>query len=251
MRRTMEFITTEVLHKAYTRGMVDHGWLRSKHTFSFGNYFNPERLHFGALKVLNDDEVAPGKGFTKHPHSNMEIISIPLQGNLVHCDSLGNTSIIKKGDVQIMSAGTGILHSEFNASQSEDVRFLQIWIEPNEEGVEPRYGQITLDPKDRKNRLQQIVSPDPKDDGIWIHQNAWLQMTRLEKGHTLYYKLNDPMNNGVYAFVIDGQVLINNEHLVNRDGYGVWDVDELQIAAEEQVELLLIEVPMMDCEFNR
>ncbi len=229
--------------------MVDHGWLRSKHTFSFGNYFNPERLHFGALRVLNDDEVAPGKGFGKHPHSNMEIISIPLQGNLEHTDSMGNTSIIKKGDVQVMSAGTGILHSEFNASQTEEVRFLQIWIVPNQEDVEPKYGQLSLDIKDRKNRLQQIVSPDPEDDGLWIHQNAWLQMTRLENGHTLYYKLNDPMNNAVPAFVIAGQVSINGQHLVNRDGYGIWDVDELQIAAEEDVELLLIEIPM-GREFN-
>ena len=229
--------------------MVDHGWLRSKHTFSFGNYFNPERLHFGALRVLNDDEVAPGKGFGKHPHSNMEIISIPLQGNLEHTDSMGNTSIIKKGDVQVMSAGTGILHSEFNASQTEEVRFLQIWIVPNQEDVEPKYGQLSLDIKDRKNRLQQIVSPDPEDDGLWIHQNAWLQMTRLENGHTLYYKLNDPMNNDVYAFVNYAPFSLHGQHLVNRDGYGIWDVDELQIAAEEDVELLLIEIPM-GREFN-
>ncbi|TAI48179.1 pirin family protein [Flagellimonas allohymeniacidonis] len=243
--RTMETKTaTTVLHKADTRGKANHGWLNSHHSFSFANYYNPDRMNFGVLRVLNDDVVSAGMGFGTHPHNNMEIISIPLEGDLEHKDSMGTSAIIKQGDVQVMSAGTGIMHSEYNANKDKEVKFLQIWVMPNKQGVTPRYDQITLDLDDRKNTLQQILSPNKDDAGIWIHQNAWFNMTSLEQGKSLYYKLNDAKNNGVYAFVIDGNVTINGQQLEKRDGFGLWDIENLDITADSDTELLLMEVPM-------
>ena len=236
--------TTAVLHKADTRGGADHGWLKAKHSFSFANYYNPDRMNFGLLRVLNDDIVEGGKGFGMHPHQNMEIITIPLEGDLEHKDSMGTHEVIKQGDIQVMSAGTGIRHSEFNANPDKPVKLLQIWVFPNKEGVKPRYDQITLDVRERKNKLQQIVSPNPDDSGVWIHQNAWFNITNLEKGNTLTYHLNDPKNNGVYAFVIEGNVTINNQNLNKRDGFGLWEVTSLDIKPDSDTELLLIEVPM-------
>ncbi|MGC6422121.1 MAG: pirin family protein [Flavobacteriaceae bacterium] len=233
-----------VLHKAETRGHANHGWLQSYHTFSFSNYFNPERMQFGALRVLNDDTVAPGMGFGTHPHQNMEIISIPLEGDLEHKDSMGNTSVIRSGDIQVLSAGTGITHSEYNKNQDKSVKFLQIWIVPNRHEVTPRYDQITLNSKDRQNQLQQILSPYPDDAGVWIHQNAWFHQTRLDAGNKLQYTLKDEKNNGVYAFVIDGALAINELNLSHRDGLGIWDVDALTLEAKDTVELLLMEIPM-------
>ncbi|WP_205783298.1 pirin family protein [Flagellimonas allohymeniacidonis] len=235
---------TTVLHKADTRGKANHGWLNSHHSFSFANYYNPDRMNFGVLRVLNDDVVSAGMGFGTHPHNNMEIISIPLEGDLEHKDSMGTSAIIKQGDVQVMSAGTGIMHSEYNANKDKEVKFLQIWVMPNKQGVTPRYDQITLDLDDRKNTLQQILSPNKDDAGIWIHQNAWFNMTSLEQGKSLYYKLNDAKNNGVYAFVIDGNVTINGQQLEKRDGFGLWDIENLDITADSDTELLLMEVPM-------
>ncbi|MBT6568949.1 MAG: pirin family protein, partial [Flavobacteriales bacterium] len=161
------------LYKSETRGQADHGWLQSHHSFSFGSYYDPERMNFGALRVLNDDTVAPGMGFSTHPHRDMEIISIPLEGDLEHQDSMGNKSVIQSGDVQVLSAGTGISHSEYNKNKDIPVKFLQIWVVPNQKGVAPRYDQITLNVTERKNKLQQILSPFPEDEGVWIHQNAW------------------------------------------------------------------------------
>ncbi len=243
--KTMETKTaTSVLHKAETRGKANHGWLNSHHSFSFANYYNPDRMNFGVLRVLNDDVVSAGMGFGTHPHNNMEIISIPLEGDLEHKDSMGTAAVIKQGDVQVMSAGTGILHSEYNANKDKEVKFLQIWVVPNKEGVEPRYDQITLNLDDRKNKLQQILSPNEADAGVWIHQNAWFNMTSLEKGKSLKYALNDPKNNGVYAFVIEGAVTINGQSLEKRDGFGLWDLENLEITADSNTELLLMEVPM-------
>ena len=162
-----------VFHSADSRGHANHGWLDSHHTFSFANYYNPERLHFGALRVLNDDIVAPGRGFGKHPHDNMEIISIPLSGDLEHQDSMGNTTVIKQGDVQVMSAGTGVFHSEYNKNADKEVRFLQIWMFPREKGVKPRYDQITMNGQMKPNQFNQILSPNPKDEGVWVHQDPW------------------------------------------------------------------------------
>ena len=170
-----------IIHKAATRGVANHGWLHSFHSFSFASYYNPERIHFGALRVLNDDTVSGGMGFGAHPHDNMEIISIPLQGDLEHKDSMGNTTVIKHGDIQVMSAGTGIQHSEYNKNKEEQVKFLQIWIFPNKKDVTPRYDQITLDVKDRQNQLQQILSPNADDAGVWIHQDAWIHMATMDE----------------------------------------------------------------------
>lgn len=233
-----------VLHKANTRGDANHGWLHSKHTFSFANYYNPERMHFGVLRVLNDDSVAAGMGFGTHPHQNMEIISIPLEGDLEHKDSLNNIGVIKSGDIQVVSAGTGITHSEYNHSKDVGVKFLQIWILPKEQSVTPRYDQITLKVEDRNNQFQQVLSPNPDDSGVWIHQDAWFNMTNLEKGRGLTYGLNRPEKNGVYVFVLNGKATINNQSLERRDGFGVWNVNELDIKADSDTELLLMEVPM-------
>lgn len=232
-----------VLHKAGTRGDANHGWLHSRHTFSFANYYNPERVHFGVLRVLNDDIVEGGRGFGTHPHDNMEIVSIPLEGDLEHQDSMGNVSVIKHGDIQVMSAGTGITHSEYNKNKDKAVKFLQIWIFPDKENVEPRYDQITLDIEDRHNKLQQVLSPYPEDEGVWIHQNAWMHLGKFDKDFSSEYKIK-AKGNGVYAFVISGDLTINNQELKTRDGFGIWDTDTISIKATTDAEVLLIEVPM-------
>lgn len=234
-----------VLHKAATRGHANHGWLNSYHSFSFAGYYNPERIHFGALRVLNDDSVAAGMGFGTHPHDNMEIISIPLNGDLKHKDSMGNEAIIKQGDIQVMSAGTGTSHSEMNANKDKEVKFLQIWVFPNKKNVQPRYGQNTLDESKMKNNLLQVLSPNADDEGVWIHQDAWFSLGNLEKGITKEYKLKET-NNGVYAFVLEGDVTINGESLNKRDGLGISETDTLSITADSDARLLLMEVPMMN-----
>ena len=232
-----------VLHKAATRGHANHGWLNSYHSFSFGGYYEPSRIHFGMLRVLNDDSVAAGMGFGTHPHDNMEIISIPLSGDLKHKDSMGNEAIIKQGDIQVLSAGTGISHSEMNANHDSEVKFLQIWIVPNKKNVQPRYGQITLDEAKMKNNLLQVLSPKENDEGVWIHQDAWFSMGNLEKGFSTEYKLKNN-GNGVYAFVLEGNITINNEQLKKRDGLGITEADVLAITAEDDAKLLLMEIPM-------
>jgi redox-sensitive bicupin YhaK (pirin superfamily) len=237
--RTMK----SVLHKANTRGHVNHGWLDSNHTFSFANYYNPQRMNFGVLRVLNDDRVMAGRGFGTHPHDNMEIISIPLDGDLEHKDSMGNVAVIKKGDVQAMSAGTGIFHSEYNKNSDKEVKFLQIWLFPNKRDVNPRYDQISLNNEETNDRLVQILSPNQEDEGVWIHQNAWFHMGNLSKGKSVEYKIKDSRN-GVYAFIIDGDVSIEGQELNRRDGYGVWDTDKINIDAISNARVLLMEVPM-------
>lgn len=232
-----------VLHQANTRGHANHGWLNSFHTFSFANYYNPERVHFGALRVLNDDTVDAGMGFGTHPHDNMEIISIPLEGDLEHKDSMGNVTVIKQDDIQVMSAGTGIHHSEYNKNKDRKVKFLQIWVFPNQKKVTPRYDQISLNRADRHNRLQQILSPNPQDEGVWIYQNAWFHMGNLDQGVEVNYTLKAP-GNGVYAFILKGEVSIDNQKLNTRDGLGIWDTDRISIKAISDAELLLMEVPM-------
>ncbi|MEI6412625.1 MAG: pirin family protein [Bacteroidota bacterium] len=238
-----KIMANTILHKAETRGNANHGWLNSYHTFSFANYYNPERMHFGVLRVLNDDTVQAGMGFGTHPHDNMEIISIPLEGDLEHKDSMGNVAVIKNGDIQVMSAGTGIYHSEYNKSQDSLVKFLQIWVFPNEKNVTPRYDQITLKLEDRHNKLQQILSPNPDDAGVWIHQNAWFYLGTLDKGFSTNYKVN-LAGNGVYAFVLSGNVTLNGQTLGPRDGYGIWNTDQFDLQADSNAEVLLMEVPM-------
>lgn len=233
-----------VLHKADSRGHANHGWLDSHHTFSFANYYNPERMHFGVLRVLNDDYVSEGMGFGTHPHDNMEIISIPLEGDLEHKDSMGTVATIKHGDIQVMSAGTGIQHSEYNKNKEKPVKFLQIWVFPNKRNVTPRYDQITLNLKDRHNTLQQILSPNQDDAGVWIHQDAWFHLGSFDKDFKMDYKIKK-QGNGVYAFVLKGDISINGIALNQRDGLGIWDTDKFEITANSQdAEILLMEVPM-------
>lgn len=236
-------MTNAVLHKANTRGHADHGWLNSYHTFSFAHYYNPDRMHFGVLRVLNDDTVAAGRGFGTHPHDNMEIISIPLVGDLEHKDSMGNVAVIRNGDVQVMSAGTGIQHSEYNKSSSEEVKFLQIWVFPNQRNVKPRYDQLSLNIENRKNRLQQIVSPNPDDEGVWIYQNAWFHLADFEAGFEQSYHTKQA-GNGVYIFVLSGELNVNGQSLQTRDGLGVWDTPELVFSATQNSEFLVMDVPM-------
>jgi quercetin 2,3-dioxygenase len=233
-----------VLHKANTRGHVNHGWLNSWHTFSFGGYHDPSRIHFGALRVLNDDTVAPGMGFGKHPHDNMEIISIPLEGDLEHGDSMGNTTVIKQGDVQAMSAGTGIVHSEKNKNNDKQVRFLQIWVFPKEKNVLPRYDQKSFSEGQRKNKLLTVVSPIGSDeDSVKIHQDAWFSLGSLNKGISLSYPIKKE-GNGVYAFLLEGEVMINEIVLNRRDGLAITETGQLEINANADSQLLLIEVPL-------
>ncbi len=234
-----------ILHKAATRGDANHGWLHSRHSFSFADYYDPNRMHFGALRVLNDDQVAEGMGFGTHPHNNMEIISIPLEGDLEHKDSMGNVTVIKNGDIQAMSAGTGVAHSEYNRNKDKPVKFLQIWIIPNQQNVKPRYDQVTLNLSDRHNKLQQIVSPKAGGPGVWIHQDAWFQLGRFDKDFITEYKIQK-QGNGVYAFVLKGDMTIDGNALNERDGLGIWETDKISIKANTQdAEVLLMEVPMI------
>lgn len=231
-----------VVHKAETRGLANHGWLKSRHTFSFAGYYNPERVHFGALRVLNDDQVAGGQGFGTHPHDNMEIISIPLSGDLEHNDSTGRNEVIRQGDVQIMSAGTGIRHSEYNHNRDKDVEFLQIWVFPKERNITPRYEQKTYHDADRTNRFQTVVSPEG-GEAVTINQDAYFSLGNIEKGQTLDYTVNKE-GNGVYAFVLEGDAEIAGEALNRRDAVGVTDTNKVTVTADSDAKVLLMEVPM-------
>jgi len=232
-----------VLYKANSRGHADHGWLNAWHSFSFAGYHDPARVHFGVLRVLNDDTVAGGMGFGMHPHDNMEIITIPLSGQIEHKDSMGNTGVISKGEVQVMSAGTGIQHSEKNKNPNEVVKLLQIWVFPDKKNVKPRYDQKAFDLDAAKNNLLTIVSPIGEKEGLNIHQDAWFSLGKLDKDFSTTYQLKNK-EHGVYAFVIDGEVTINGEKLSRRDGIGITESNKLEIKADKESELLLMEVPM-------
>lgn len=232
-----------VFHKASSRGHANHGWLDSWHSFSFASYHNPERMQFGALRVLNDDTVEGGRGFGTHPHQNMEIISIPLEGDLKHMDSMGNTALIREGDIQVLSAGTGISHSEYNHNRDKPVKFLQIWIFPREKGVEPRYDQVSLRDLAKKNEFYQILSPEPTDPGVWIHQDAWFHLGDLDKGIKADYTLRDSQN-GVYLFVLDGTVEVGGMQLGPRDGLGILETSHIEVLASQSSRVLLMEVPL-------
>lgn len=231
-------------HPANTRGVANHGWLQSFHNFSFASYYHPDRMNFGVLRVLNDDTVSGGMGFGTHPHDNMEIISIPLEGDLEHRDSMNNTTIIRKGDIQVMSAGTGVYHSEYNKNKDETVKFLQIWIFPNKKNVRPRYDQISLNEGSRKNRLQQILSPNPDDEGVWIHQDAWFHLGHFDKGQQVNYQIKKE-GNGLYAFVLRGSFLVDQQEMGLRDGLGITGANNIDLfVKEDDAEILLMEVPM-------
>lgn len=232
------------LYKSASRGHKSHGWLNTYHTFSFADYYDATRIHFGVLRVINDDTIAGGEGFGTHPHDNMEIITIPLEGDLEHRDSMGNHGVIKEGDVQVMSAGTGIRHSEFNANEDKPVSLFQIWIFPNKENVDPRYEQMTLDYLNSKNKFVQIISPSANDDGLWIHQDAWFNIALLDKGHTLSYSLNKA-GNGIFAMIIEGNFELAGHVLSRRDGLGISETDSIEITAQsDNARILLMEIPM-------
>jgi redox-sensitive bicupin YhaK (pirin superfamily) len=232
-----------VLHKANTRGHADHGWLNAYHSFSFASWYNPDRVQFGMLRVLNDDTVAAGMGFGTHPHDNMEIITIPLEGDLAHKDSMGNTEVIKTGDVQVMSAGTGIQHSEFNPNADQHTKLFQIWVFPKYRNVTPRYQQITLDVTEQKNNFAQILSPKADHAGVWIYQDAWFYLADFDKGFSKTYSINKE-GNGMYVFVISGTITVDGQELETRDGLGIWEFNELGFVATSDAKFLLMEIPM-------
>lgn len=232
-----------VLHRANSRGEADHGWLNSYHTFSFAGYHHPERMHFGVLRVLNDDTVKGGMGFSTHSHRDMEIISIPLEGDLQHQDNMGNVTRIREGDIQVMSAGTGIEHSEYNANRDREVKFLQIWIFPREKGVEPRYDQVSLRSLQKKNEFYQVLSPDPEDEGVWIHQDAWFHMGDFDAGKKAEYTLKN-RENGLYVFLLKGKAEVANTTLGARDGLGIRGTGTVAFEFPESCSLLLMEIPL-------
>lgn len=240
----LQAMTQKIIHRAESRGHANHGWLDTYHTFSFASYYNPERMHFGVLRVLNDDTVAGGMGFGTHPHENMEIVSIPLEGDLEHRDSMGNISVIKAGDIQVMSAGTGVYHSEFNRNKDQLTRFLQIWIFPRQKDVKPRYDQRTLDPAQSINQLQTILAPEPHDNSVWIHQDAWFFVCRPDAGVNIPYTFKRE-GNGLYVFVLEGSIQIAGETLNRRDGMGISGTNNLQLEGlAAQSHVLLMEVPL-------
>jgi redox-sensitive bicupin YhaK (pirin superfamily) len=233
----------KVIHRAESRGHANHGWLDTRHTFSFANYHNPERMHFGALRVLNDDRIAGGSGFGRHPHNNMEIISIPIAGALEHKDSMGNSGVINEGEIQVMSAGSGVYHSEYNHHAHEEAKFLQIWVFPKKQNVEPRYDQLKIAEILKPDTFSQILSPSPDDQGVWIHQDAWFHIGDFSAGKSAEYRLKGE-NSGVYAFLISGEGEINGEKIGKRDGIGIWNTHKIDFIASEDSRVLLMEVPM-------
>lgn len=231
-------------HPSNSRGHADHGWLNARHSFSFASWYDPTRIHFGALRVLNDDIVAPGAGFGTHPHDNMEIITIPLSGSIKHQDSMGNSSVITTGEIQVMSAGTGIQHSEFNPDHQKELNLFQIWIFPDKRNVEPRYDQFVMDQNGMDDHFLQLVSPNTDDEGTWIHQQAWIHMAKISQNNTLSYPLK-LRSNGVYFIVIEGKVRIGDRILEQKDALGVWETESIDVEALENSRILALEVPMV------
>lgn len=231
-----------IIDRAESRGFADHGWLKTYHTFSFADYYNPQRMNFGALRVLNDDTVAPGKGFGTHPHKNMEVVTIPIKGTLKHGDSMENIETITYGEIQVMSAGTGIFHSEYNGSDSENVEFLQIWVLPKYENTPPEYTSYDIKKQLKKNHLSLIISPDGKTPAS-IKQDAWFSLGQLDAGKKFEYSFH-ANNTGTYLFIIEGKINIGNVNLARRDGIGIFDTQDFVFETQEKSHLLAIEVPM-------
>ncbi len=232
-----------IIHKSEDRGHAQHGWLDTYHSFSFANYHDPAKVHFGVLRVLNDDTIEGGMGFGMHPHDNMEIITIPIFGGVHHKDSMGNSGVINTSDVQVMSAGTGIYHSEENANADLDLKLFQIWIFPNKRNITPRYDQKTFEVSDRTNKFQQIVSPMGSEDGLNIHQDAWFSLVDLDKDFEANYQIKKS-GNGVYAFLIEGNATINNQSLNKRDAIGITDIENVTIKADSDAQILVMDIPM-------
>jgi hypothetical protein len=232
-----------IIHKASNRGNANHGWLNAYHSFSFGSWYNPDRIQFGALRVLNDDTVAAGMGFGTHGHENMEIITIPLEGDLAHKDNMGNAETIKTGDIQVMSAGTGVQHSEFNPNADLQTKLFQIWLFPKTQNVTPRYQQITLDKTLQKNDFAQILSPNPEDEGVWIHQDAWFYLSDFDADFTKTLSLKKE-GNGFYIMNIEGELEVNGQILYTRDAIGIWDLETLEFKAKTASKFLVMEIPM-------
>lgn len=232
-----------IIHRSEDRGFADHGWLKARHSFSFAGWYNPEKIHFGVLRVLNDDIVAQGQGFPTHPHDNMEIITIPLKGGVYHEDNMGNSGEIKTGEVQVMSAGTGVMHSEYNKNQDEELNLFQIWIFPNERNVTPRYDQQKIKDNNLKDGWVQIVSPNSDDEGVWIHQNAWIHKGHVSKGNLISYE-NKWRGNGTYLMVIEGSVEVEGVQLGRRDAIGIPEKKEIEIIGLDDSKVLLLDVPM-------
>ena len=233
----------KIFHASSTRGEANHGWLHAKHSFSFANYFDPKRIQFGALRVLNDDIIAPGMGFGSHPHDNMEIITIPLEGALEHKDSMDNIGVIEADEIQVMSAGTGIFHSEYNKNKDKEVKVLQLWVLPKEKNVTPRYDQKSIKELKKTNTLYPIVTPDPNGPAMWIHQDAWFHMGDFNQSTKIEYKINKD-GNGVYVFLIEGSAEIAGDLIKKRDAVGVWETDRFNLKMASNSRVLLIEVPL-------
>ena len=233
----------KAFHAAETRGNANHGWLNANHSFSFANYHNPERMNFGALRVLNDDTIAAGMGFGTHPHENMEIITIPLEGDLEHKDSMGNIGVINEGEIQVMSAGTGVHHSEYNKNADQAVKVLQLWVFPKKQNVTPRYDQISVRDLKKPNDFYQVLSPNSEDAGMWVHQDTWFHLGEFDIEKSLDYTIKKP-GNGVYVFVIQGSFNVEGENLKKRDAIGIWDTETINFTAQSESKVLLVEVPM-------
>ena len=233
----------KTFHPSAARGEANHGWLHAKHSFSFAQFFNPERIQFGALRVLNDDVIAPGMGFGTHPHNNMEIITIPLKGALEHKDSMDNIGVVAVDEIQVMSAGTGVSHSEYNKNKDQPLNLLQLWVLPNQQNVVPRYDQKNIKSLKKTNALYRVISPNHDAAGMWIHQDAWFHLGDFNQKTTVPYSLHK-QGNGVYAFMIEGRASIEGESLEKRDALGVWETEGFSITAEKNSRILLVEVPM-------
>lgn len=232
-----------IVHKSSERGHANHGWLNAKHSFSFASFYDPAKVHFGLLRVLNDDIIAPGTGFGTHPHDNMEIVTIPLQGTLEHRDSMGNIGVIRPNEIQAMSAGSGLTHSEYNHSKTEPINLLQIWVFPKEQNIKPRYDQRIFSEEDKNGKFKTIVSPVKADDVMWINQDAYFALGKFKSGastnYTIHYK-----GNGAYVFLISGEIKINEQTLTDRDAIGIWDTTDFKIDIIKDAEILVIDVPM-------
>jgi len=233
----------KAFHAAETRGSANHGWLNANHSFSFANYHNPDRMNFGALRVLNDDIIAAGMGFGTHPHENMEIITIPMEGDLEHKDSMGNIGVINEGEIQVMSAGTGVHHSEYNKNADQAVKVLQLWVFPKKQNVTPRYDQMSVRDLKKPNDFYQVLSPNSEDEGMWVHQDTWFHLGEFDVEKSLVYTIKKP-GNGVYVFVIEGSLNVEGESLKKRDAIGIWDTETIRFTVQPQSKVLLVEVPM-------